>query len=64
MRKIAFKSLQVDASPKVFLSKIDTKQNVNSSEKLLELTPLCWITNVGKTEAKKPEVSYKRRIYC
>lgn len=59
MREIAYESLQVDASPKVFVSSLEIAHGLNPSTRKLILTPICKIRNVGKTEAKRIEISYK-----
>jgi len=59
MRQIAYESLQVDASPKVFLSTMKTAYDTNPSERQLIIEPTCVVKNVGKTEAKRIVISYK-----
>jgi hypothetical protein len=59
MRLIAYRSLQVDASPKVFLSTIRSAYDTNPAERQLIIEPTCYIRNVGKTEAKRIVASYK-----
>ncbi len=59
MVDIIHKSYHVDFSPKVFISGIKTERTISIKERKFGIKPICEITNLGKTEAKKPEVAYK-----
>ena len=59
MREIAYKTLKVDLSPKIFIDRIETERNLNESNKILEIMPVYVLKNIGKSEATNVKVATK-----
>ena len=59
MRTIAYETLSVDASPKVFIKTINTFQEFDEQVERINIRETIEMANVGKTEAKNIKVSYK-----
>lgn len=59
MREIAYKTLKVDLSPKIFIDRIETERNLNESNKILEIMPVYVLENVGKSEATDVKLATK-----
>lgn len=59
MREIAYKTLKIDLSPKIFIDRIETERNLNESNKILEIMPVYVLKNVGKSEATDVKLATK-----
>lgn len=59
MRKIAYKTYQLDLSPKVFVDDIRTLRAIILDEKVIKVRATFLIKNYGKTEAENVVISYK-----